>query len=322
MHMTQFLSKARFRSSEFGLVICGAPWSGRVPPLPRAVIFALREGGCWLEVEGHAPLWLDAGDVVLIPRGAAHRLCSDLDAVDEPVTELIRRRPIETYMIRHGGDGARTIFCAAIGAWDDVARATIGRILPELVVVRSGDFAPEAETEALTALLEREGRKAREACPVITHRLLNLLLAEILFARFNEPALREALTRSFAKPQIARALMLIHASLATDWTATHLAERVGLSRSAFTVEFSAVMGLPPGQYLTRHRLSAAAALLAATPHDLATVADLVGYASVPSFIKAFKRRFAMSPGQYRDHARKTGPQRAAKVNRDPWLLDS
>lgn len=322
MHITQFLSKARFRSSEFGLVICGAPWSGRVPPLPRAVLFALREGSCWLELEGQSPIRLEAGDVALIPRGAAHRLCSDLDAADEPVTELIRRRPIETYMIRHGGDGPRTVFCAAVGAWDDVARATIARILPELLVVRAADFAPEAEPEALTALLEREGRKAREACPVISHRLLNLLLAEILFARFNEPALREALTKSFAKPQIARALMLIHASLATDWTATHLAERVGLSRSAFTVEFSAVMGLPPGQYLTQHRLSSAASLLASTPHDLATVADLVGYASVPSFIKAFKRRFSLSPGQYRDAARRSSPRRELAVSRDPWRLDS
>ncbi len=322
MHMTQFLSKARFRSSEFGLVICGAPWSGRVPPLPRAVVFALREGGCWLEVEGQPPQWLEAGDVALIPRGAAHRLCSALDAVDEPVTELIRRRPLATYMMRHGGDGPRTVFCAAIGAWDDVARATVARILPEVLVVRREEFGRDSETETITALLEREARKAREACPVIAHRLLNLLLAEILFARFNEPALRAALAKSFAKPQIARALMLIHASLATDWTATHLAERVGLSRSAFTVEFRAVMGMPPGRYITLHRLDSAASLLTSTPYDVATIADLVGYASVPSFIKAFKRCYNMSPGQYRDHARKTAGQPAAAVNRDPWLLDS
>lgn len=321
MHVTQFLSKARFRSTEFGLVVCGAPWSGRLPPLPRAVIFALREGACWLVVDGQAPIRMHAGDVALVPRGASHRLCSDLDAPDEPVAELIRKRPIETYMIRHGGDGPRTVFCAAVGAWDDVARATVARILPEVLVVRREEFGRDSETETITALLEREARKAREACPVIAHRLLNLLLAEILFARFNEPALRAALAKSFAKPQIARALMLIHASLATDWTATHLAERVGLSRSAFTVEFRAVMGMPPGRYITLHRLDSAASLLTSTPYDVATIADLVGYASVPSFIKAFKRRFAMSPGQYRAEARMSTRMAERPSLRDPWAAE-
>src|SRR5690606_17479315 len=118
-----------------------------------------------------------------------------------------------------------------------------------------------------------------------------------------------------------RALMLIHASLATDWTATHLAERVGLSRSAFTVEFRAVMGMPPGRYITLHRLDSAASLLTSTPYDVATIADLVGYASVPSFIKAFTRCYNVAPGQYRAEARFSARIAELPILPDPWAAE-
>jgi AraC-like DNA-binding protein len=299
MLITQFLSKARLRSSQFGLVVCGAPWGGRVPPLNRAGMFLLREGSCWLDVEGHAPVELFAGDVALMPRGAGHRLCSDLHVPSESAMEIVRKRPMQTYTLRHGGDGPRTVFCAALSTWDDVAQGTVARILPELIIVRRSEFGTDSEIDSIMAMMEREARKAREACPVIANELLNLALTEVLFAKFGDGDARNALVKSFARPQITRALMLVHSSLTPDWTVNDLAARVGLSRSAFTLEFSAVMGMAPGQYLTEQKLIRAAALLRSTPHDLATIADLVGYASVPSFIKAFKQRFRMSPGSYR-----------------------
>lgn len=302
MLITQFLSKARFRSSEFGLVVCGAPWSGRMPPINRAGMFFIREGGCYLELEGQAPVQLHAGDVALMPRVNSHRICSALHVATESVMEIVRKRPVQTYILRHGGDGERTVFCAALSSWDDVAQATVARILPELIIVRREEFGDDSEMEVIAGLMEREARKAREACPVIANRLLNLALAEALYAKFGDGDARQALIKSFARPQIARALMLVHSALTPDWTVNDLAARVGLSRSAFTLEFSAVMGMAPGQYLTEQKLARAAGLLKSTPHDLATIADLVGYASVPSFIKAFKQRFLVSPGQYRRHA--------------------
>ncbi|RIK92001.1 MAG: hypothetical protein DCC73_14245 [Proteobacteria bacterium] len=300
MHITPFLANARFRTSNFGAVICGAPWSGVIPVMEQAVLFAIREGRGYLEVEGHTPAWLDAGDVALIPRGAAHRLCSSPTVKGQSVMEIMRHRPVQTYTLRHGGKGAQTVFCAALSNWDDVGQATVARVLPELIVVRRAEFGARSQTESIVDLLEREARQAREISPLIANHLLNALLTEILFAKFGDAGVRRDLVKSFARPPIARALMLIHSSLATDWTVTELAKRVGMSRSAFTLEFTAVLGLSPGHYLIQQKLSRAAALLKATPHDLATVADLTGYDSVPSFIKAFKRRYGASPGRYRE----------------------
>ena len=47
------------------------------PSAERVVIFHLiTEGGCFVELDGQAPLQLQAGDAVLFPQGDAHRMTS------------------------------------------------------------------------------------------------------------------------------------------------------------------------------------------------------------------------------------------------------
>ena len=85
-----------------------APWSYQSPcadaaaPLlepgaERVVIFHLiTEGGCYVELEGQAPLRLSAGDVVVFPQGDAHRMCSEpglAPAAGARLDVVLSRRP-------------------------------------------------------------------------------------------------------------------------------------------------------------------------------------------------------------------------------------
>jgi AraC-like DNA-binding protein len=60
---------------------------------------------------------------------------------------------------------------------------------------------------------------------------------------------------------VGRALALLHAEPARDWSIEGLAREVALSRSAFYDRFVDLIGQPPIQYLTQWRMQLAARLL-------------------------------------------------------------
>jgi AraC-like DNA-binding protein len=94
-------------------------------------------------------------------------------------------------------------------------------------------------------------------------------------------------------------LALLHARVEHPWTVAALAARVGLSRSSFAARFHQLVGEPPLQYLARWRMARAAELLEDRKLGIDEIAGRVGYESVPSFTKAFKRWQGNSPGAFR-----------------------
>ena len=105
-------------------------------------------------------------------------------------------------------------------------------------------------------------------------------------------------------PQIGQALAMIQHQPDEAWTVGSLACRVSLSRSAFSAKFRQLVGEPPMQYITRVRLTKAAAVLRTHSASLVEVATSVGYESEVAFSKAFKRYFGIAPGAYRKGRRR------------------
>jgi AraC-like DNA-binding protein len=100
-------------------------------------------------------------------------------------------------------------------------------------------------------------------------------------------------------PTIGRALALLHARVAEDWTAEALAREVGMSRSAFADRFGAVMGQPPMRYLTGWRMQLARQKLRDSRASVAQIAYDVGYDSEASFTRAFRRECGAPPAAWR-----------------------
>lgn len=78
-----------------------------------------------------------------------------------------------------------------------------------------------------------------------------------------------------------------------------LAREMGFDRSYFTTKFTALYGVSPAARLADVRLTAALDLMRRCPGvPLATVALSVGYSDLPTFSKAFKRKYGASPLNY------------------------
>ena len=78
-----------------------------------------------------------------------------------------------------------------------------------------------------------------------------------------------------------------------------LAHEVALSRSALAERFTAMVGEPPIQYLTRWRLTIAAQRLRTERASLTRIAEDSGYDSAAAFNRAFKRALGTTPAAWR-----------------------
>ena len=100
-------------------------------------------------------------------------------------------------------------------------------------------------------------------------------------------------------PLIVRALALLHADPARHWTLARIAAEAGASRSSLAERFTASIGWPPIEYLTRWRMQLAAEMLSDRSLKIAVVAQNVGYGSEAAFSRAFKRVRGCSPNRWR-----------------------
>ena len=69
-------------------------------------------------------------------------------------------------------------------------------------------------------------------------------------------------------------------------------------KSSFSARFKLLAGESPMCYLTRMRLTKAAAVLRTQPATLLEVATSIGDDSEVAFSKAFKRQYGVAPGAY------------------------
>ncbi len=97
-----------------------------------------------------------------------------------------------------------------------------------------------------------------------------------------------------------------------DFVEAHLHLAVSLSNMAAVAEqsrfhfarsFSRTYGLPPHQYLLRHRIGLTATLLATTNIPVAEIATRVGFSSPARLSTAFRRTFGQSPQSFRQAVR-------------------
>ena len=105
--------------------------------------------------------------------------------------------------------------------------------------------------------------------------------------------------RALGDPQIGAAIAFIHQHPEHEWKVASLASKVGMSRSAFSEKFRALVGVPPLKYVAQWRIHKATWLLRTSDAKIADIAERVGYDSEVSLSRAFKRFNGVSPGNYR-----------------------
>lgn len=259
-------------------------------------------GGCWVEVTGREPAWLDEGDAVVLPYGDTHRLGGrERAAASVPVGPLLPPPPWNDMpLVEHGGAGDATQIICGFVQCDELLFHPILRHLPALLHV-SPDATPADQWLATT--IRHTASEASRPMPgsrSMLPRLTELMFVEILRKHMHGLAADEVgWFAAYNHPVAGAALKCLHAAPHEDWSVERLARRVGVSRTVLTDHFRHFLAQPPMQYLATWRMQLAAQQLKTTDLPIKTIADGSGYETEAAFSRAFKRRFGLPPGDWR-----------------------
>jgi transcriptional regulator GlxA family with amidase domain len=91
----------------------------------------------------------------------------------------------------------------------------------------------------------------------------------------------------------------VTANVAGALDAATLARRFGVSERQLNRLFLEHIGLPPGRFVRRTRIEAAARLLSSTALPVAAVARQCGFGTAEALRQAFVHDFEVSPSRYR-----------------------
>ncbi|WP_239151819.1 AraC family transcriptional regulator [Virgisporangium aliadipatigenens] len=269
-------------------------WGMRLPAIEGMGFHVVLHGTGWLITAADQPVRLRAGDVVLVPHGTQHGLSHTA------ASEIGGLPPLRLPARRRGSEP--TAFEVVLGCYR-LDRGQVHRFLRDLppVIAISPDYDRHPEMRAVIELLTMDVSGSGPGTSVTRPALIDLMLVH---------ALRHGQRQSLIGPEaidpgIAAALSQIHTNPQRPWTVQQLGEVAGMSRTAFKRQFTGLLGKPPMTYLIDWRLTHGARVLRETTEPLATIARQVGYSSEYAFANAFRRKFGIAPGRFRNQATDT-----------------
>jgi AraC-like DNA-binding protein len=315
--LSDLLHRARAKNAVVRKLIQRPPWSitladqqplSAVATLEGSVSISLQDTFTRVAAAGAPRVYtLMAGDIALI-KGGAYTIADDPGT---PVQVVIR-------------DGVKTVVGPAdaggAGAAHAIASRTFGDPQPGAIVMLHGIYELHGSagdrlldmlrdvtvvpagprTRGSLDLLSIEAERDEPGQDAVLNRLLDLVLVIALRSWGANTELGfPTWLGAIADPAIGEAMANLHADPRQRWTTATLANKVGMSRAAFSARFTGLVGEPPMSYLTGWRMTLAADLLRDTDATVAAVAHEVGYENAFAFSAAFKRICGHSPTGWR-----------------------
>jgi AraC family transcriptional regulator, alkane utilization regulator len=277
-----------------------------------SIFHLIASGSCTVEIENGERRTVSAGDILLLPSAATHRVWSGECPRMAFAPDLMRPGPVAgLWTLDHGGGGETVRMVCGFIESREFFYAPVFRSLPPVLVERTGD---DKVSTIITSTVREILLLADAATPgteLMLGRLMELLFVEVLRRHASrQPDTARGWFAALNDPIIGRTLQLIHHDPARRWTVSELAREAGTSRSVLFERFIAIVGQPPIEYLANWRMQLAAKRLRNTHDSLAAVAAAVGYESEASFNRAFKRITGLAPGRWRElqtaHPRRRG----------------
>ena len=320
------LSGAVFFTADFS-----SPWavespipdrlaSAVMPDAECVVLFhILVDGECEVVCQAHAATAMQSGDVIVFPRGDQHTMRSHAAATSAPLASIFSPGTHdEPPQLSYGGDGRTSRFvCGYLNC--DQRFSPLVEALPTMLLVRSRD--EYSSIEAIDARGSRptvvppgsgtwlgttlkftinEARAARPGNAAILGRLTELMFVEILREYMQRlPVSQGGWLAGVNDPIVGKALRLLHANPARNWTVEELAREGAVSRSVLAQRFTELVGESPIRYLANWRMQLAKQLMREGLRNIQDVATRVGYDSEAAFNRAFKRATGCPPATWR-----------------------
>lgn len=261
-------------------------------------------GKCWAESTevDAAPIELEEGDIVFYPHGHGHAFVTNIgDRVPVDAGFFCRPdgRPLPIMRQLFDESPPSVRFVCGYLACDASPFNPLLEALPSQVVAPRPPEGNHIEVDLIHAAIA-ESQEQRAGGDTILARLSELLFVRVLRRYIEQlPEQSSGWLAGLRDPNINRALHLLHARPAEDWTLEALARECGMSRAIFADRFAKCIGETPMRYLAKWRMQLATHLLDHPGANIDTVAEQVGYQSVAAFNRAFKGIVGVPPGTWR-----------------------
>lgn len=167
------------------------------------------------------------------------------------------------------------------------------------MIVADLSSSPQAGA-AFNGILEEQEQPA-EGSTALTRALMTQCLIYLLRSVSEEDGPPLPWLTALEDPELGPAVDLLLTQPNVHHTLDSLADAAVMSRSTFAARFHDAFGQPPMAFLHEIRMRRAAQLLERSrTSGIEEVAQAVGLASRSHFSEAFKVRFGVTPGAYRD----------------------
>ncbi|PWV97747.1 AraC family transcriptional regulator [Hoeflea marina] len=268
-------------------------WSYRFPAKPAFKFGAVIHGDCWIDFGDGQRHQLAAGDCFLLANAPGYVLGNDDQSPPEDGIAAFDWGRSD--VARHGGD--ETVVIAGAFSFEASDAELLLGSLPRFLLIPSHNSSA-AVVRSTLAILDHEIRGTQIGAAVLTDRLVDVLLVQVLRAALNQDSGESfGWIGALTDARIGKAIGLMHGDAAHPWSLDQLAQSVAMSRSAFAKRFRSLVGVAPLDYLLRWRMRLARAALRRGSTVAAAAAE-VGYSSESAFGHAFKRIYGESPRRY------------------------
>lgn len=242
-------------------------------------------------------LVLEQGDLALLPHSVAERMAGA--AADPELPAALLRGDAAAAQ----GETAPRALCAGLH-YDATSAMPLCRLFGATMIAPAAAIAGEPMlSHALHGLSRELERTAALRNPVLLRalELIYALALELAVAGAVRAGEEQADT-ALRDPRIARCLYYMYTHFGEKCSLDELAAHAGLSKSALSARFNALVGEPPARHLARIRVAEARRLLRSTELSQEAVAEQVGYASVVGMHLAFRSIAGEPPGAARRRA--------------------
>ncbi len=294
--LSEVLSLLRLKSYVSGNFVIGRKTGFAIPRHQGIKCYAPVSGSCWLSVEGQPEaVQIRAGDCVILPRGLPFCLAGERSLPRVDFRKFGVSEP------GHEDVPDATQACSLLGGHFLLAGGnseTLLKSLPAIVHIRG-----EEDRATIRWSLKRIIEELRDPQPggsLMAQQLAYMMLVQALRLHLRgEAAKGTGWLFALADSQMRIAITCMHDAPQHPWTLQELADRAGMSRTAFAQTFKRIVGTTPIEYLTRWRMLFAGDRLKSSNDSVSTISSSVGYETESAFGKAFRRAWGCSPREHR-----------------------
>ncbi|NRB39540.1 MAG: AraC family transcriptional regulator [Pseudomonadales bacterium] len=299
--LADVLKTIRLSSTTYFCTDFSSPWGMDIINANQGLFHVVVKGSCFLQLEDSSQvLTLHEGDIVAFPTGANHWIADQQKSVRLPAAELVEKvlAGENPFQAPDTDSSSQTLLCGAF-EYDAAMQHPFLKDLPCFIHIKAQDTPDLDWLRAMINVLSQEARTPKPGSSIMVDRLTEVLFIQLIRFYMQTNSADMSYLAALADAKVGKALNMIHGEQEANLSIERLANAVGLSRTAFSEKFSALVGQSPKTYLLHWRLQRANRQLQQNKLSMFDIAEAAGYSSESAFNKAFKQCLGFTPGQAR-----------------------